>query len=272
MFTVQYSKHMQLHMHIKFKYRQRNTKTNAYTNADAKKPITKTLANNKTQRYTQIQIHAYPRAKNTNSETQRHTQIQICMQIQIHIRMQPPQKTQKQIQTATQRHTRIQIHIRMQTQKNQKVNSLQYNTSQSLYVLHHAEHLPIELDETVPVVLVRSKRQRRDLAETCLGRKTGTTGTTGKLQGQACHPDAMFSHCHAAPTWTSKVWSGHELYQCRWLRLSSTWKKRAGCCPHFLQDKWNRTFFYLPWTECAGAKRIQHNPTGIQHCGMAPHP
>ena len=100
-----------------------------------------------TKIYTNTNTHANRRAKNTNSKTQRHTQIQICMQIQIHIHMQPPPKTQKQIQTATQRHTRIQIHIRMQTQKPQKVNSLQYNTSQSLYVLHHAEHLPIELDE-----------------------------------------------------------------------------------------------------------------------------
>ena len=108
------------------------------------------------------------------------------------------------------------------------MNSVQYNTSQSLYALHHAEHLPIELDEN------RSR---------CFGEVQAPTARLGwDVPWQKDRNDrndretprpGMSSRRHAPPTWRSKVWSRHELYQCRWLRLSSTWKKGEGAARIF---------------------------------------
>ena len=207
---------MQTHKNTKNKYKQQNTKT--YTNQKYTYKYKCTCKCKRKPKHTQT---------NTNNKTQRHTQIQIHIQTQTQNK-----KAQKQIQTTkhkykqqnTKTHTNTNTHANANA-KRESPKQIQHNTIH-VYVLHHAEHVPIELDENCSCCgfgEVQAPTARLGWAVPWQENRndTGTTQERPETQGQTCHPDAMFPHYHAAATWRSKVWSGHELYQCRWLRLSS---------------------------------------------------
>ena len=121
--------------------------------------------------------------------------------------------------------------------------------------------------KTVPVVvLVRSKRQRRDLAEPCLDRKTGTT----QERRETPRPDmSSRRHVPTLPRGRHVKIQGLEWTWTLSMQVAETFFRGTAC--NDFEDKWNHTFLNLPWTERTGTKRIQHDPTGMHHCGVAPH-